>query len=133
MPYVVDTVALIRHLQNDPTLGAGARAVLEDPASELVFPAIVLAEARHLIEKKFPALAFGAVAQAIRRDPRCAVFPVDLELILSAPGPDKLEMHDGLICATASAVASRLQLPAAAVPILTSDERIRNSGAPVLW
>lgn len=133
MPYVIDTVALIRHLEGAASLGPNAKAVLDDPNAELVFPAIVLAEARHLIEKKFPALNFATIADAIRQDPRCAVFPLDLALILSAPGAAQLEIHDGLIYATAAAVAARLQVPITSVPILTSDRNLKAFGAPVVW
>lgn len=133
MPYIVDTVALIRHLEGAASLGPNARAILDDLNAELVFPAIALAEARHVIEKKFPALNFAAVANAIRQDPRCAVFPVDLDLILSAPGANQLEIHDGLVYATAAAVATRLQVPVTSVPILTSDRNLKAFGAPVVW
>jgi predicted nucleic acid-binding protein len=133
MPYVVDTVALIRHLEGADSLGSAARAILDDPGAELVFPAIVLAEARHIIEKKFPVIDFTAIARAIRRDSRCAVYPVDLDLVLSAPGADHLEIHDGLIYATAAAVAARLQVSLSSVPILTNDRALRAFGAPVVW
>ena len=50
MIYVVDTHALIWHVQNDPKLGAAAKAVLDDPVSELALPMIALAEACWIVE-----------------------------------------------------------------------------------
>jgi len=48
--YVVDTHALFWYLGNSPRLGPGADAALSAPDSELVLPAIALAEACWIIE-----------------------------------------------------------------------------------
>jgi PIN domain nuclease of toxin-antitoxin system len=45
MKDVVDTHALIWFLEGNPRLGAAAKTVLMDPDSELILPAIALAEA----------------------------------------------------------------------------------------
>lgn len=52
MRYVVDTHALVWYLTNDTRLGVGARQVLDDPSALLVIPTIVLAEAKHISERK---------------------------------------------------------------------------------
>lgn len=44
MTYVVDTHALIWHLEAGPRLSEAARKILTDPQSQLVIPTIVLAE-----------------------------------------------------------------------------------------
>lgn len=49
--FIVDTHALIWHLEGRPALGSGARAVLDSPDSELVLPIIALAEAVFIIDK----------------------------------------------------------------------------------
>lgn len=49
--YVVDTHALLWYLEGNPKLGNAAKAVLSDPASELVLPLIALAEAVFTVEK----------------------------------------------------------------------------------
>lgn len=133
MPHIVDTVALIRFMENSPQLGANASAVLNDPQAQLVFPGIVLAEANYVIRKKQIPLDFTAIAQAIGADPRCAVHPTDLDTVLAMPPPPALEMHDALIYATAIVVAAKLQVPVSSVPILTSDRELRAFGAPVVW
>ncbi len=133
MPHVVDTVALIRYLENAPSMGANAAAVLADPNAQLVFPAIVLAEAGYIIVKKRIPLNFSMIVQAITSDPRCAIHPLDLEVVLATPPPPALEMHDGMVVATAAVVAAKMKLPIADVPILTCDGNIRTYGAPVVW
>lgn len=133
MPHVVDTVALIRFMENSPQLGASAAAVLADPEAQLIFPGIVLAEASYVIQKKRIPLDFHAIARAIRTDPRCAIHPTDLDTVQAMPPPSALEMHDALIYATAVLVAAKMQIPITSVPLLTSDRDLRAFGAPVLW
>ena len=133
MPHVVDTVALIRFMQNSPLLGPNAAAVLNDPLAQLIIPGIVLAEASYVIQKKQIPLHFPAIAQAIAGDPRCVVHPTDLAVVLAMPPPSALEMHDALIYATALVVAAGMQIPITSVPILTSDRVLRTFGAPVVW
>jgi len=53
--YVVDTHALVWFLEGNPRLGANAKAVLEDLASELIVPVIVLSEAGWMIDTAKPA------------------------------------------------------------------------------
>lgn len=49
--YIVDTHALIWHLEGNSLLGAAAKAVTNNPNSELILPAIALAEAMFIVEK----------------------------------------------------------------------------------
>ena len=51
MKYVLDTHALIWFLEGNPRLGKNAKTILSDPNSELVLPAIVLAEAAWIVER----------------------------------------------------------------------------------
>jgi PIN domain nuclease of toxin-antitoxin system len=51
MKYVVDTHALIWFLEGNPRLGASAKTVLMDPISELILPAIALAEAVWIVDR----------------------------------------------------------------------------------
>lgn len=133
MPHVVDTVALIRFMENSPLLGPNAAAVLNDPGAQLIFPGIVLAEASYVIQKKQIPLNFPAIANAISSDPRCAIYPTDLATVLAMPPPPSLEMHDALIYATAILVATRMHVPDSSVPILTSDQSLQAFGAPIIW
>jgi PIN domain nuclease of toxin-antitoxin system len=43
--YVLDTHALVWHLEGNPRLGPQAKKAIEDPLSNLVLPIIALAEA----------------------------------------------------------------------------------------
>ena len=49
--YIVDTHALIWHLEGNKLLGAAAKSVIDDPASQLVLPIIALAETVFVVEK----------------------------------------------------------------------------------
>lgn len=45
MKHIVDAHALLWHIAGSSRLGLAAKAVMQDPASELVLPAIAYAEA----------------------------------------------------------------------------------------
>jgi PIN domain nuclease of toxin-antitoxin system len=77
MKHVVDTHPLLWYLANSPRLGPAAKSVLSDPASELVLPAIVLAEACWIVERGRVALAVDQLLQALDADPRIQVHPLD--------------------------------------------------------
>jgi PIN domain nuclease of toxin-antitoxin system len=49
--HVLDTHAIIWFLENHQALGQAAKALLSDPASELVLPVIALAEAVFIVDK----------------------------------------------------------------------------------
>jgi len=49
--FIVDTHALIWHFEGNSLLGESAKAVISDPASEMILPAIALAEAIFIVEK----------------------------------------------------------------------------------
>lgn len=48
--YILDTHALIWHLEGNPLLGSNARTVINTIASQLVLPSIALAEAMFVVE-----------------------------------------------------------------------------------
>jgi PIN domain nuclease of toxin-antitoxin system len=48
--HIVDTHALVWHLEGNPRLGSKAGTILADPSSELVLPMIALAEACWMVE-----------------------------------------------------------------------------------
>ena len=49
MKYIVDTHALIWFLEGNPRLGTAAKQVLESQESQLILPAIALAEAAFIV------------------------------------------------------------------------------------
>ena len=51
MKYVVDTHALIWFLEGNLRLGTNAKTILSDSASQLILPAIALAEAVWIVDR----------------------------------------------------------------------------------
>ena len=82
MKYVVDTHALIWFLEGNPRLGAAAKTVLMDPVSELVLPAIALAEAVWIIDRgKTSIPSVKSLLDLIAQDARVVLYPLDLAII----------------------------------------------------
>ncbi|MGF1601644.1 MAG: type II toxin-antitoxin system VapC family toxin [Thermosynechococcaceae cyanobacterium] len=132
MKYIVDTHALIWFLEGNPRLGAGAKTILSDAKSQLVLPAIALAEAIWIIGRGRTSIpSIEALLNAVKSDPRIVVYPLNQGVIeqsvtLSTIG----EMHDRQIVAT----ALLLQIQSEAVTLLTCDQNITASGlVSVIW
>ncbi|MGH9761080.1 MAG: type II toxin-antitoxin system VapC family toxin, partial [Blastocatellia bacterium] len=49
--YVLDAHPLIWYLEGNPRLSSTARSLIDEPSSDLVLPAIALAEALHVVSK----------------------------------------------------------------------------------
>lgn len=129
MRYVLDTHALVWYFSDDPRLGDRARVVLEDGDSQLVIPVMVLAEAKHIANKKRIPLEFEAIVKRIVGDPRCVVFPMDMFVISHMPAD--LDIHDSIIVATALHCRSFF---ADEIALLTVDGAIHQSGhIPTVW
>lgn len=129
MRYIVDTHALVWYIIGDPRLGNGARQILDDPSAQLVIPTIVLAEAKHISERKRISISFDDIMQTIVADARVTLFSLDIFVV--AGMPENLDIHDGLIVATA---LSAQRLFAEEIAILTRDEMITTSNQlPVVW
>ena len=102
MKHVVDTHPLLWYLANNPRLGPAAKAALSDPTSELVLPAIVLAEACWIVERGRVALSADQLLQALHADLRIQVHPLDEAVVRRSLGVTTItEMHDRQIVATA--------------------------------
>lgn len=130
--YIVDTHALVWYLESSPRLGLAAKAILDDPASELVFPMIALAEAVDIVDKGRTKIASVPILfNRVLGDPRIELLPFDLDTLqTSLQARTVPEMHDRLI------VAARLLLQERGekVAILTKDVSITNSALlPVIW
>jgi PIN domain nuclease of toxin-antitoxin system len=122
MKYILDTHALIWFLEGSPRLGANAHAILSEPTSELVLPAIALAEAVWIISRgKTSISSVETLLQSVKLDPRVVIHPLDQTVIektiqLSAIN----EMHDRQIVATALVI----QVQGEQVALLTCDQNI---------
>jgi PIN domain nuclease of toxin-antitoxin system len=127
--HVVDTHALLWHVEGSNSLSLPAREVLANTADPLIIPVIVLAEARYAIAKQRTTVTWQDLLSRLDSDNRFKVEHLDLELVQSAP--TALEMHDAFICATALA---HQQAVGESVPVITRDKRIRDSGiVQTLW
>lgn len=123
MIHVVDTHSLVRYLADFETLGAQAQQILNAPTRRLVLPTIVLAEALYMIAKARIDLRWNEITAAIDADLRFAVYPLTVAVIERVP--THLEMHDGIVVATALHLRDT---SGEEVVVITRDRRIRDSG-----
>lgn len=127
--YVVDTHAVVWYLTDDPRLGKKARQILDTDGNQLILPAIVLAEVRHIADRKRVPISFPDILAIITTDPRCIVYPIDMLTVFYLPMG--LNIHDSLIVATAMVCQDLLKQE---IHILTKDEAIEKSGLiPTVW
>lgn len=126
MKYVVDTHALIWFLEDNPRLGTNAKVVLADSSSQLVLPAIALAEAVWIVDRGRTSIpSVVDLLNAVNADPRIAIYPVDQTVIEQSVSLSVItEMHDRLIVATAIV----LEKQGYKVGLLTCDRNITASG-----
>lgn len=127
MQYVVDTHALIWLLEDNPRLGDQAKRILIDPTSQLVLPAIALAEAIWIVDRgKTSIPSVNALITAVYQDPRVTIYPLNPTVIDQTLSLNMInEMHDRQIVATALV----LQHQGQDVTLLTCDRNITASNA----
>jgi PIN domain nuclease of toxin-antitoxin system len=78
--YVVDTYSLIWFLANKPRLGDNARHALTDPHSELILPAIALAEALWILSSRKLDVAPEQFLTVIDANSRITIYPLTREI-----------------------------------------------------
>jgi PIN domain nuclease of toxin-antitoxin system len=130
--HVVDTHALVWHLEGNPRLGDAARAVMSDPHSDLVLPFMALVEACWMAEHGKTSIPSAVqLLAAVDSDRRVTVLPLHrIVLDRSLTMTSIREMHDRLIVATALVLADAGET----VVLLTKDDNIRRSGlVSVAW
>jgi PIN domain nuclease of toxin-antitoxin system len=129
MTHVTDTHSLVWLLARDPRLSRAASTALQDPALHIVVPAIVLAEVRFLHAHRRITIDLSAVLTHLHGLPNWSACPVDEEVVKLLPAT--LNIHDGIIVATALYYRDVLGEPAA---VITKDTKITASGlVTVLW
>ena len=123
--FILDTHAIVWHLEGNTRLGSSARAVIEDPASQLILPAIAFAEAMYIVEKGRCAIpTVSNLVDDVQNDSRIEVYPLTAGILnLSSTLTAIPEMHDRLIVAT----GIYLQQLGEIVEILTKDTDITSS------
>jgi PIN domain nuclease of toxin-antitoxin system len=131
MLYVLDAHPFLWYLAGSSRLGPRAKAALQDPASELVLPAVALAEACWIVERGRIDIGIDLIFQTIDADSRVTVVSLDRLIVQRSNSLTTIgEMHDRQIVAT----ALLLRESGADAVILTRDENITSSGlVPVLW
>lgn len=123
MIYVVDTHALTRYVEDYGKLGPAGRAIFDDSDAVLFVPTIALAEARFMVFKNKVQLVWEQIVGHIESDRRLVPVPLTLDILNRVP--HTLEMHDGIIVATALALRDSL---AEEIQLITRDKDIRGSG-----
>jgi PIN domain nuclease of toxin-antitoxin system len=120
--FILDTHALIWHLEGNRLLGPIARSIIDDPASELVLPVIALAEAAFVVEKGRTSIPqVSDLISDVQADSRIEVFALTEEILATSLTLTAIpEIHDRLIAAT----GVHLQNQGESVEILTKDNEI---------
>jgi PIN domain nuclease of toxin-antitoxin system len=120
--YVLDTHALVWHLEGNPRLGPQAKKAIDDPLSSLVLPIIALAEAAYIVEHGRTAIPRVAdLLRSVSADLRISIHPMTWEVFQKSLEASVLpEMHDRLIVGS----ALYLQSLGDTISLLTKDESI---------
>jgi PIN domain nuclease of toxin-antitoxin system len=121
--YVTDTHSLLWYLYDIPRLSPGARAAFDTVNRgdvTLLIPAIVLAEAVYVVERRRHDIDVGEALDRIAQADNFQVLPFDLDGARALIGLVEIpEMHDRMIVAAAQAYSA---------PLITHDEVIHQAG-----
>lgn len=129
MTYVIDTHPLVWHVDDDPRLSPQVQAVLDDPSSRIVIPAMGLVEFKYLYAAKRIKTSLVDLLQRLTRLTNCSICPLDEEIVEYVP--EKLNIHDAIIVATALVYRDVLGHQ---VNLITKDRMIRDTKLiDVLW
>src|SRR6266478_1909904 len=124
--FVLDTHALVWYVEGSARLSSAAKTIMDDSASEMILPAIALAEAVHIVDKgRTSILSSMDLLKDVVTEQRIRIQPLTLEIIQESlrAGVVK-EMHDRLIVAT----ALYEQRMGHQVSLVTKDSNIVSSG-----
>src|SRR3989339_244532 len=123
MHFVVDTHVLVWFFEGNKRLSQRVKEILEDEVNLLVIPSIVLAEIKYLCQSGRISVNLEKIINVLESDTRCTIYPLDLSVIEKLPL--NLDIHDGIICATALVYKEFLKEEAC---LVTKDEKIIKSG-----
>ena len=120
--YVLDTHALVWHLEGNPRLGPQAKEAIDNPLNHLVLPIIALAEAAYIVEHGRTAIPkVSDLLGSILADPRISIYPMTWEVFQESLNATAIpEMHDCLIVGS----ALHLQALGDTISLLTKDGSI---------
>ncbi len=128
MQYLADTVAIIRHFASVGKIGNAAKSILQDAdkgKNKVLISIISMVEILYLSERNRIPLNLEEARHKFLRLDNYEIVDLDLAIVETARTVRGLELHDRLIVSTALSLN---------VPILTSDQIIRDSGQiDVIW
>lgn len=128
MHFLADTVAIIRHFANVGKIGKAAKSILLDAdngKNKILISIISMVEILYLSERNRIPLNLEEMRSKLLHLDNYEIVDLDLEIVETARNVKGLELHDRLIVSTALSLN---------VPILTSDQIIRDSGRiDVIW
>lgn len=128
MQYLADTVAIVRHFVKAGKIGKRAKQILRDAdkgQNTILISIVSMIEIMYLSERNKIPLDFKKTKHKLRGLDNYGIVDLDLDIVETATTLQGLELHDRLI------VSSALFLN---VPILTSDQVIKNAGMiDVIW
>ena len=128
MQYLADTVAIIRHFANVGKIGKAAKLILQDADSgknTILISIISIVEILYLSERNKIPLDFEDLKRKLLPLDNYRIVDLDFDIVETAKTVQGLELHDRLIVSTSLSLN---------VPILTSDQIIKNSGqVDVIW
>lgn len=123
MEYLADTVAIVRHFSGSKKIGKKTKEIFNrtDQGEHTIYISIFsMVEIMYLSEKEKIPVNFSGVKSEITESDNYHVIDLNIEIVETARKIGGLELHDRLIVATADYLG---------VPILTSDQMIRDSGS----
>ena len=96
MKFILDTHALIWFLEGNSRLGLTAKEILADSSSELILPAITLAESVWIVSRgKTSIPSVDALLKVVKQDKRLSIYPLDTDVIEKSINLTSInEMHD---------------------------------------
>lgn len=113
-------------------MGSNAKNILSSPASVLVVPATVLAEAVWIVSRGKTSIPHtDALLTAVKTDSRVIIYPLNMVIVEQTISLSAItEMHDRQIVATVLVLANLGE----AVGLLTCDQNITASGlVSIIW
>lgn len=129
MILVLDTHPVVWFLEASSRLSSKAQQAISDPSSQLIIPSIVLAEITYLYERKRIATPASEIRTRLIAANNVVVYPLDEQVVDKLP--TALDIHDGIIVATALLYRDVLRQE---VAVVTKDEMIAGSGLiNVIW
>ncbi len=131
LKFVLDTHTVLWHMTGDRKLAQNAKAVLMEPSSDLIFPAIAVAEALFIIQAGKSSALVKDLWEFTFATANVAFYPLDEAVLRKSAELTAIpEMHDRQIVATALV----LQGTDTEAIILTRDPIIQASGlVKTLW